>query len=138
MGAAPDQPSQIAQDAIWIGDLVQDRERQAKSKTPSYPFRSMESSDTRDMDAVEQPGSRRTSLQHIQHLRLPVDADDLAAGADRLGHRQTEEAHRTTEVQDRHVRSDIRSDDPGRVLQQLPEPTGQKVTYPDWTDVLIH
>ncbi len=138
-GVAPDQPSQIAQDAIRMGDLVQDRERQGEIEG-SIIFLQIDGilGTHVTLDAVEQPGSRRASLQHVQHLWLTVDADNLAAGADRFGHRQTEEAHRTTEVQDCHVRSDKRSDDPGRVLQQLPEPTGQKVTNPDWTHVRRH
>jgi hypothetical protein len=90
------------------------------------------------LDAVRQAGSRCPPAKRSKHAGLNVHADHLAAGTDHLGHRQAEETHRAADVQDRHAGPDIRRKDLVRVVQELPEPVGQKVARPNRTYVVSH
>src|SRR4030042_6115644 len=82
------------------------------------------------IDSIRQSHFFRTFYKFFYHSVLDIHAKNPAAGPDHPRKRQTEKAHRTTDIQNLHAFFNIRSKYLFGILKESSERTCKKVTYP--------
>ena len=80
-------------------------------------------------------GHRGSLPQHVQHLLLEIDGDDLAAVPHDLRHRNRAEAHATANIHHGHARPDVWADDLFRVVEKSADRIVYEVAAPPGANV---
>ena len=82
-------------------------------------------------------GATRAAAKRGEHLLLDINCDHAPLLPCQTRHRQREKPHPGTDIQRDHPLFDIRPENPGWILCELPDRTGEEIPQPPWADVMI-